>query len=54
VPCPIIIHEVGRVAFREGVQPLPIYLAAGLFPFMWGALAAAVTHYVIGVVALSR
>ncbi len=48
VPCPIIIHKVGRVAFKAGVHPLPMYVAAGLFPFAWAALAAVLTHRVIG------
>jgi hypothetical protein len=54
VSCPIIIHKVGRVAFKAGVHPLPMYVTAGLLPLAWGALAAVVTHHVIGVVGLSR
>jgi hypothetical protein len=54
VPCAVIIHKVGRVAFKAGVHPLPMYVAAGLFPFAWGALTAVVIHHVIGVVGLLR
>lgn len=54
VPCPVIIHKVGRVAFKAGVPPLPMYIAAGLFPFAWGALAAVVTHHAIRMATLSR
>jgi hypothetical protein len=54
LPCPIIIHRVGRVAYKAGVHPLPMYVAAGLFPLAWGVLAGWATHHVIGLVGLAR
>jgi hypothetical protein len=47
VPSPFVIHKVGRVAFKAGVHPLPMYVAAALFPSALGAMAAVVTHHVI-------
>ena len=54
VPSPLIVHKVGRVAFNAGVPPILMYIAAGLFPLAFGALAAVLTHYVIGRAGLSR
>jgi hypothetical protein len=52
--CPFLIRKAGRVAFKAGVPPLPMYVSAGLFPVAWGTLALVVTTYAIGVMGPSR